>query len=164
MHKMKLHHDEELDGKFKGSWRPSLVATLYGVDGQPVAWKEIVVFTCPSCGCPQGFGADGDEIVEGKSERIIKCQDSRCGWADMLEFDDHQKAKGRERYGKIKAEAEEGVKQARINHLHDKIRNEMQADMNERALAEAKKIMAAGGDPQEIFRSHMAKKKITPEL
>lgn len=158
-HKFRIHKSDDLDGSVKGAWRPALVATVYGTDGMPLAWKEIVVFTCPGCGCPQGVGDDDAQIVDGKTDRAVKCNDPRCSWSEVLEFDLHQDAVGRERFGKLKKKAEDEVVEARVAHVRDVILENDRKEQQARVDAAARKVMAAGGNPADVFNAFMKASK-----
>ncbi len=158
MKTFKKHHTDELpDGiKGKGSWRPSLVSTLDGADGMPIAWKEIVVVSCPQCAGQFGVGADGPEInANGKTDEPVHCP--YCSWSDHMEFEKHQHSEGREHFAKLKGKAEESVRQARLDKAHQIIQKQMQDELNDRAYEEAKKLFPAGGNHPEILRDFLKK-------
>lgn len=159
--KLQKHHSDHLDGT-KGRWRPALVAGLLGVDGHPMTFEEVVVISCPGCGAPQGIGGDDVKIVDGKTDRPWRCYDPRCQYVvDSMEFLLHQDPKGREHFAQLKDQASKEVDEGRVRHLHERIRQELQDGLNDRALSEARKIMAAGGaPPQELFRNAMGRKKL----
>src|SRR5574342_410419 len=110
MKNFKKHHLEHLDDT-RGAWRPSLIASVHGADGHPVAWKEIVVVSCPNCGCQFGVGGDnnGPQIkADGTTDEPVTCY--HCKWSDHMTFEKHQESAGREHFAKLKAEAEQSVK------------------------------------------------------
>jgi hypothetical protein len=157
MKNFKKHHAEHLDGT-RGSWRPALIGALVGADGHYVSWKEIVVVSCHNCGLQYGVGGDEAQIQpDGTTDIPVRCH--HCGLTDHMTFDSHAAPAGREHFAKIKAEAEKGVRDARLNALHEKIKADMQADLHDRALAEARKILPDGAtNAQELFKSAMGKK------
>lgn len=156
MANLKKHHDEHLDGT-KGRWRPALVANVMGPDGHPASWNEIVVITCPSCGAPQGVGADAVKIVNGKTDGPWACY--HCGHSEVLEFESHQEPHGREHFAKLKDEAAKGVSEARIRQVHDAIKEQMQQELHEKALVEAKKIFPDGANHADALKNFMKDRK-----
>jgi hypothetical protein len=161
MKSFKKHHSDDLDGT-KGAWRPALIAGVIGVDGHPMSHREVVVFSCPGCGAPQGVGGDDVQILpDGTTDGIVRCY--HCPWADTMTFEKHADAAGRSHFNELKAKAIKEIQDTRLNAIREKVREELFADLNDRAMAEAKKIMPDGAqNPQELFREVMSKKKLLP--
>jgi hypothetical protein len=148
------HHKEHLDGT-KGSWRPALIASVFGVDGHPIAWKEIVVISCPTCACQFGVGGDDVQInSDGTSSGPVTCH--HCGWTDSITAEKFDHALGRSHFNQLKATAETEVSEARIRTVKEEMRKDLLADLDARAMSEAKKILP-DGDPnhQELFKNFM---------
>ncbi len=158
---VKKHPTEHLDGT-KGSWRPALTASsILAADGQPGDYNEIVVMSCPACGAPQGIGGDDVKIVNGKTDRPWTCYDVRCKHReDVLEFVGHQEPAGREHFGKLKAEAHQGVFDARIRNAHLALVEKKRAELHDDAMAQVKAEIGDGTDPvavQKFLQSLKAK-------
>lgn len=152
--KILKHHDDILDGT-KGKYRITLQArkSSFLSDGHAADHDEGVVVTCPSCGCQfgVGFDADGPKIVDGKTDRPVKCMNpmpGRCSWSDYMEFDLHTSAEVRGEVNKRKADAQAEISDARIRTVHEKIKAQMEAEVHDRAMEAAKKIIV-DGDPEQ---------------
>jgi len=160
MRTYKKHHLEHLDGS-RGTWRPTLVTSMWGADGHPIAWKEIVIVSCHNCGLQYGVGGDdnGPQIQDdGTTNSPVRCQ--HCKTEDHMTFDKHQEPIGREHFAKLKADALQEVKAARLMALQEHIKAQMQAELDERAAAAAREIIPDGADnPQELFKTAMKKYK-----
>lgn len=156
MKTFKKHHQEHLDDT-KGAWRPTLVATVFGSDGHPVAWKEIVVVSCHECGLQYGVGGDEAQIQEnGQTDRPVTCH--HCKTTDHHHYDLHADAVGREHFAKLKKQAEDDVKEARLRVLKQLIAEQIRKEADDRAMEAAKQILPDGANnPQELFNN--AKKR-----
>lgn len=161
MKTFKKHHTEHLDGT-RGSWRPALVASLFGIDGHPVAWKEIVVVSChgEKCGLQYGVGGDDDgpQIqADGTTDRPVTCH--HCQSSDHMTFEKHAAAEGRGHFNKLKAQAQQDVKDARIRLLKEKIRADILKTIDDEALDMANKILPDNAqNVQELFKNAMNSK------
>ncbi len=141
--KFKKHHAEHLDGT-RAAWRPALVSSVFvASDGHPADFNEIVVISCPvaKCGLQFGVGAEEVKIVDGKSTGPVVCH--HCGWTDSIELEGHQEPHGREHFARLKAEAHEAVRKARIEKAHAEIFAKKQEEIRAAALDEAKKYVDA---------------------
>jgi hypothetical protein len=158
MRTYKKHTGEHLDGT-RGTWRPSLVASVFGADGHPVAWQEIAIVSCHDCGAQYGVGGDDVAIKEdGVTESEVSCYNCKC--RNPITFEKHAEPEGREHFAKLKEEAEQSIKDARIRVLHEIIKDNMRKELDEKALSEAKKIIPDDAkNPQELFRSAIASLK-----
>jgi hypothetical protein len=154
MKTFKKHHNEDLDGT-KGAWRPSLVVGMTGADGHPVSWNEIAVVSCPSCGAPQGVGADGVTIrPDGTTDGPVKCYN--CPWQDGMTFEKHQEPEGREHFARLKEEAANGVKEARVRVMQEAIKRQTLEELDQKAWDEARKVIPDGApNPQDLFNTFM---------
>ncbi len=158
MHTFKKHKDEHLDNT-RGKWRPALTAGIIGADGHPASFNEIVVFSCPSCGAPQGVGGDDVKIqADGTTDGPVKCY--HCGWTEVLHFELHADAVGRDHFGKLKEDAKVEVAEARMSKIKQLIREQMQQELDAKAHEAAKQILP-DGDPNhaELFKNYMKNKK-----
>lgn len=157
MKNFKKHHHEHLDDT-RGAWRPSLVASMWGPDGHPVAWKEIVVVSCPNCGGQFGVGGDsnGPQIKEdGSTDQPVVCH--HCKWSDHMVFDGHQEPHGREHFAKLKDQAEQDVKDGRTRHLKKVLHQQMQEELEQKAHEEAQKMLADDPDQAKAYLNAMKK-------
>lgn len=157
MRTIKKHHLEHLDGT-KGAWRPAHVPGLVGVDGLPASFNEVVVFTCPQCGAPQGVGGDRVKIqVDGTTNDVVPCVNApRCAFNDVVKFENHGDDAGREHFARLKEEAHSGVAETRIRRVKEKVRERMLAEIDAKAHEEAKRVLP-DGDPNhpELFKDFM---------
>lgn len=160
MRNIKKHHLEHLDGT-KGAWRPALVPGMIGVDGHPASFNEVVVFTCPQCGAPQGVGGDAVKIqADGTTDGPVRCVNApKCSFSEVMQFEAHATDAGREHFARMKEEAHAGVAETRISKVKEEIRQNMLAELDAKAHEEAKKILPEG-DPNhpEIFKNFMKKR------
>lgn len=160
MKSIKKHHSEHLDGT-RGAWRPSVVgSSILGPDGHPASFGEVVVFSCPGCGAQQGVGTEAVKIQpDGTTDGPVKCY--HCPWSDVLQFEKHAEAEGREHFNRMIAQAHQDVSDARIRKLHEKIKTDMQQELAEKAMAEVRKILPEGAENHaELYRDAM--KRLRP--
>ncbi len=70
--------DGDLDGT-RGKWRPALKQTTLDADGDPAAWKELAVISCPGCGTQFGVGGRGSAAIgaDGRTLSPVTCGHSR---------------------------------------------------------------------------------------
>ena len=149
--KILKHHEEQLDAT-RGAYRVTLQAkkSSFGPDDHPQSWDVGVIVSCPSCGCQfgVGFDANGPKIgLDGKTDRVVKCMNPKgCAWSDVMEFDLFDDAATKAEVGKRKADAAAEIADTRIRVLKEHHRRQLELELDERALAEAKKIVP-DGDP-----------------
>ncbi len=157
MKNVKMHHNDDLDHT-KGSWRPALVAGIVGADGNPETFNEIVVFSCPGCGAPQGVGADDVKILpSGETDKPVHCH--HCSWSDVMTFDKFSETDGRDKFAKAKDKAKKEVDDGRIHIMSEHIHNQMLLEMKDKVEAEAKKLIPDNApNKAELFKDFMKKK------
>ena len=70
--------DGDLDGT-RGKWRPALKQTTLDAEGDPSAWKELAVISCPGCGVQFGVGGRGSAEIgpDGRTLSVVTCGYSR---------------------------------------------------------------------------------------
>ena len=159
MRNFKKHHLEHLDDT-RGAWRPSLIASMWGPDGQPVAWKEMVVVSCPNCGCQFGVGGDnnGPQIKQdGTTDQPVVCH--HCKWSDHMTFDSHTEPQGREHFAKLKDQAVKEVREGRVRHLKKALHQQMMENMEQITHEEAMKQLSEDPDHAQAFLKAMDKLK-----
>lgn len=155
MKNFKKHHHEHLDDT-RGAWRPSLVASMWGPDGHPIAWKEIVIVSCPGCGIQFGVGGDanGPQINEdGTTTEPVVCH--HCQWSDNMTFDGHTEPHGREHFAKLKDQAANDVKEARAHHLKRALHKQMLENLDQAVHEESERLLAEDPDHAKAFLKAM---------
>lgn len=155
---IKMHHVDELD-KTRGAWRPCLTAGFVAIDGMPASWRRSVVMTCPRCGGHFGVGADpaGPKIdpVTGTTDDVVRCmipvgeENKPCAWISEgpVTFDHFADAEGSDRFGKAEEKAKVENAAGRLASVRKRIQAQLEAELNEKALAEARKIIGNGDAP-----------------
>jgi len=144
MRAYKKHHAEHLDGT-RGAWRPTLIASMIGADGHPIAWKEIVVVSCHNCGLQYGVGGDdgGPQIKpDGTTDIPVICHN--CKTEDHMTFEKHQESEGREHYAKLKEAAQTEADDARHRHIQEHFKAKMYENIEDITKTIAKKIIPSG--------------------
>lgn len=153
----KKHYSDELDNH-KGSWRPALVASIFGADGHPIAWQEIVVVCCHGCGAQFGVGAEGDSIqADGSTSAEATCY--HCKHTEHMTFEHFDQPKGREHFAKLKVDAGDAVKETRMRNVKEVLKKQMQEELDARAHEAAKAILPDDAPDHDVRLRNFLKRK-----